>query len=86
MSANLGTGRVRLVRYCGSDYIVRPGPAHGQKQAWVVFCGDEQITRFTPTRSKAVKAIHEHAVAAGAYPARQADGLTYSQLVAALCR
>lgn len=85
MSANVATGTVKVVRYCGRDYTVRPGEVHGKKQAWEVFCGDAQLTRFTPTRSKAAAAIHRHAVESGDYPARSQDGVTYQRLVTAVC-
>jgi len=86
MSANVETGTTKSVRYCGQDYTVRPGEVHGRKQAWQVWCGEEQLTRFTLTRSKAVRAIHEHAVCSRTYPAQLADGLTYQRLVNILCR
>lgn len=86
MSANVGTGTVKAVRYCGRDYEVRPGVVHGLKQAWVVFCDGVQISQFNWTKSKAAAAIHEHAVERGDYPAAKDDGATYDRLISAVCR
>jgi hypothetical protein len=86
MSANVATGTVKSVRYCGHDYTVRPGEVYGNKQAWCVFCGDEQVTRFTPTRVKAVARIHEHAAESGAFPSQLGDGMPYEAMKAAVLR
>jgi hypothetical protein len=86
MAANTDTGLTRTVRYCGHEYTVQPGQQYGRKQAWLVYRDGVQITHYTPTRSKAVHAIHEDAVALGSYTTSQADGLTYDRLVGALCR
>jgi hypothetical protein len=88
MAVTIGTGTVKVVRYCGRDYTVRPSAEHvyGKKQVWDVYCGQERIACHANTRSKAVHVIHEHAVSSGTYPAGIEDGLPYGRLVTVLCR
>jgi hypothetical protein len=86
MSANALTGKTRSVRYCGTDYVIRPGIIHGQKQAWQVEANGIVLSGFRATRSKCVTLIHDHAVSDGHFPAKLGDGVDYARLVSAVCR
>jgi hypothetical protein len=90
MAANVATGRVRVARYCGAEYTVRPSShpdaVTGRKQVWEVCCEGWVIRPWVINLSKCVYYIHEHSVESATYPAKVSDGLSYDQLVGRLCR
>lgn len=86
MAANIETGKVREVRYCGRVYTVKPGAVWRKKQCWAVWLGEANLTNYTPTLGQAFHVIHNAAVENGDFPARREDGLDYEGMQSALRR
>lgn len=84
MAANVQTGKVREVRYCGRVYTITPGETYGKKQVWVLSVDGEPVRKYVPTLPRCVYYIHEHATSTGTFPAQLADGKTYQQLLTAV--
>jgi hypothetical protein len=89
MSVSTGKGRTKELRYCGSDYVVRPGDAvraHANQAAWEISCDGRVIHPHVLSIPHVVGKIHEHAVGTGSFPSRLDDGIGYEPMLAKLKR